>query len=171
MKAIKRQRWSKELEDHQRTDEHSENTEDDLKILLRILSISNLQPFLPLYIFEIRRYMSGQHLTQSEYALQRVVELFGDLLTQLEESHQLHTYRVVFHFCQLENIDYLVLWYLNTRTLPFEEWSEEWLFDREVQCTFILAMGTGGDLFSVALGQVSQEVESWDKTRKERAIR
>jgi len=76
--------------------------------------------------------MSGQHLTQSEYALQWVVELFGDLLTQLEEAHQIHTYRVVFYFCQLENIDYLELRYLNTGALPFEEWAEEWPFDGEV---------------------------------------
>jgi len=76
--------------------------------------------------------MSGQHLTQSAYALQRVVGLFGELRTQLEEAHQIHTYRVVFRFCQLENIDYLVLRYLNTGTLPFEEWVEEWLFDGEV---------------------------------------
>jgi hypothetical protein len=71
-------------------------------------------------------------LTQSEYALQQVVELFGNLLFQLEEEHLTHTYRTVFCFCQLENVDYLVLRYLNTGALPFEEWPEEWLFDREV---------------------------------------
>jgi hypothetical protein len=76
--------------------------------------------------------MSGRHLTQSEYALQRVVELFGDLLIQLEEARLTHTYQVVIHFCQLENIEYLVLRYLNTGTLPFKEWAEEWLFDGEV---------------------------------------
>jgi hypothetical protein len=76
--------------------------------------------------------MSGQHLTQSEYALQQVVELFGNLLTQLEEARLTHTSQVVFRFCQLENIDYLVLRYLNTGTLPFEEWAEEWVFDGEV---------------------------------------
>jgi hypothetical protein len=76
--------------------------------------------------------MSGRHLPQSEYALQRVVELFGDLLTQLEEACLTHTYQVVFRFCQLEDIDYLVLRYLNTGALPFEEWAEEWLFDGEV---------------------------------------
>jgi hypothetical protein len=76
--------------------------------------------------------MSGQHLTQSEYALQRVVELFGDLLTQLEEARLTHTYQMVLRFCQLENIDYLVLRYLSTGALPFEEWAEEWLFDAEV---------------------------------------
>jgi hypothetical protein len=75
--------------------------------------------------------MSGQHLTQSEYALQQVVELFGNLLFQLEEAHLTHTYQTVFRFCQLENIDYLVLRYLNTGALPFEEWAEAWLFDGE----------------------------------------
>jgi hypothetical protein len=76
--------------------------------------------------------MSGHHSTQSEYALQQVVELFGNLLIQSEEAHLTHTSQVVFHFCQLENIDYLVLRYLNTGALPFEEWAEEWLFDGEV---------------------------------------
>ena len=76
--------------------------------------------------------MSGQHLTQSEYALQQVVELFGNLLFQLEEARLTRTYQTVFRFCQLENIDYLVLRYLNTGALPFEEWAEEWLFDGEV---------------------------------------
>jgi len=76
--------------------------------------------------------MSGQHLTQSGYALSRTVELFGELLSQLAEAHLTHTYRVVFRFCELENIDYLVLRYLNTGALPFEEWAEEWLHDGEV---------------------------------------
>jgi hypothetical protein len=76
--------------------------------------------------------MSGQHLTQSEYALQRVVELFGNLPTQLEEAQLIHTYRQVFCFCQLENIDYLVLRYLKTGALPLEEWAEEWLHIGEI---------------------------------------
>ena len=76
--------------------------------------------------------MSGQHLTQSEYSLQRVVELFGNLLIQLEEVHLTNTYRTFSRFCQLQNIDCLVLRYLNTGALPFEEWAEEWLFDGEV---------------------------------------
>jgi hypothetical protein len=76
--------------------------------------------------------MSGHQLTQSKYALQQVVELFGNLITQLEEAHLTHTYQAVFRFCQLENIDYLVLRYLNTSALPFQEWAEEWLFDGEV---------------------------------------
>jgi hypothetical protein len=76
--------------------------------------------------------MSGQQLTQSKYALQQVVELFGNLLIQLEEAHLTHIYQTVFRFSELENIDYLVLRYLNTGALPFEEWAEEWLFDGEI---------------------------------------
>jgi hypothetical protein len=76
--------------------------------------------------------MSGRHLTKSEFALQTVVKLFGNLLIQLEDARLTYTYQVVFRFCQLENIEYLVLRYLNTAALPLEEWAEEWLFDREV---------------------------------------
>jgi hypothetical protein len=65
--------------------------------------------------------MSGHRMTQSESALQRTVKLFGNLLFQLEELHLTHTYRVVFRFCELENIGYLVLRYLNTGALPFEK--------------------------------------------------
>jgi len=68
----------------------------------------------------------------SEYALQQVVEHFGNLLFSLEEHHLTHTYRVVLRFCKLKNINYLVLRYLNTGALPFKEYSEEWLFDGEV---------------------------------------
>jgi len=76
--------------------------------------------------------MPGQRYTQSEYALQQVVESFGNLLHSVDEQHITHMYRVVFRFCELEGIDYLVLRYLNTGALPFEEFSEEWLFDGQV---------------------------------------
>jgi hypothetical protein len=76
--------------------------------------------------------MPGHQYTQAEYALQRVVESFGNLLFEWAEHDLTHTYTVVFRLCQLENIDYLVLRYFNTGALPFEEYSEEWLFDREV---------------------------------------
>jgi len=69
--------------------------------------------------------MPGQGYTQSEYALQQIVELFGNLLFSLEEHCLTHTYRVVLRFCELEDIDYLVLRYLRTGLLPFEEFSEE----------------------------------------------
>jgi hypothetical protein len=50
----------------------------------------------------------------------------------LGEHNVTHTYRVVFGFCKLRIIDFLVVRYLNTGTLPFEEFFEEWLFDIEV---------------------------------------
>jgi hypothetical protein len=113
--------------------------------------------------------MSGHCLTQSEFALQQVVELFGNLLIQLAEAHLTRTYQEVFHFCQLENINYLVLRYLNTGALQFEELAEEWHFDGQVWSIFIQVKASEDGLILVALGQVSQEVESWDKTRRERA--
>jgi hypothetical protein len=75
--------------------------------------------------------MPGHQYTQAEYALQQKVESFGRLLSELEEHRLGHTYAVVFRWCQLENIDYLVLRYINTGALPYEEFSEEWLFDGE----------------------------------------
>jgi hypothetical protein len=76
--------------------------------------------------------MPGHQYTSAESALQQKVESFARLLLELEEHRLTHIYTVVFRFCQLENIDYLVLRYLNTGALPFEEFSEEWLFDREI---------------------------------------
>jgi hypothetical protein len=76
--------------------------------------------------------MPGHRYTPAEYALQQKVESFGRLLSELEEHRLTHIYSVVLLWCQLENIDYLVLRYINTGALPFEEFSEEWLFDGEV---------------------------------------
>ena len=69
--------------------------------------------------------MPGHRYTHAEYALIRIVETFGNLLFTLHEHNLTHTYRVVLRFAQLENIDYLVLLYLNTGLLPFEEFSED----------------------------------------------
>jgi len=75
--------------------------------------------------------MPGRSLTQSEYAIQKIVELFGNLLFSLHEHNLTHTYHMVFRFAELENIDYLVLRHLNTGLLPFEELSEDLLFNGE----------------------------------------
>jgi len=75
--------------------------------------------------------MPGHRYTQSEYALQQVVETFRNLLYSLQEHRLIHTYQVVFRFCQLEGIDFLVLRYLNTGQLPFKEFSGEWLYNEE----------------------------------------
>ena len=50
---------------------------------------------------------------------------------------------MVISFCELENIEYLDLRYLNTGLLPFEEFSEDWLFDGKVQFTSIKALDFG----------------------------
>jgi hypothetical protein len=68
--------------------------------------------------------MPGHQYTPAEYALQWVVESVGNLLFELAGHHLTHTYAVVFRFCQLQNIDHLLLRYLNTGALPFEEYSE-----------------------------------------------
>jgi len=76
--------------------------------------------------------MSGRRLSQSEYALQQVVVLFCELLIQLDEAGLTHTYQDVLRYCELENISYLVLRYVNTGAGPFEEWAEDWLHAGEV---------------------------------------
>jgi hypothetical protein len=76
--------------------------------------------------------MPGHRYPPAEYALQKKVESFCRLLFELEEHRLTHVYAVVLRFCQLQNIDYLVLRYVNTGALPFEEYSEEWLFACEV---------------------------------------
>jgi len=81
---------------------------------------------------QIRQRMSGRRLTQSEHAIQQVVVLVGELLSQLAEAGLTHTYQDVFRFCEFEDIDYLVLRYLNTGQPPYEEWAEEWLHEGEV---------------------------------------
>jgi hypothetical protein len=78
------------------------------------------------------RYLPGHQYTPAEYTLQKIVESFSDLIIELAEHRLTHTYAVVFRFCQLEGINYPVLRYLNTGALPFEEFSEEWLFNGEV---------------------------------------
>jgi hypothetical protein len=76
--------------------------------------------------------MSGAHLSPYEYALHKVVVLFGELLIQLDEAGLFHTYRDVLRYCKLENIQYLALRYVNTGAGPYEEWAEEWLHEGEV---------------------------------------
>ena len=76
--------------------------------------------------------MSGARLSRSEYPLHRVVVLFGELLIQLDEAGSTLTYRDVFRYCELENINFLVLRYVKTGAGPFEEWAEDWLHDGEV---------------------------------------
>jgi hypothetical protein len=65
---------------------------------------------------------------------------------------------VVFHFCELENIGFLVMRYLNTGALPFEEFSEDELFDGEELVTSISEMVAGGGFI---YGQLLRKVRRW----------
>jgi hypothetical protein len=71
------------------------------------------------------------HLSPYEYALHKVVVLFGELPIQLDAAGLTHTYRDILRYCQLENIQYMVLRYVNTGAGPYEEWAEEWLHEGE----------------------------------------
>ena len=75
--------------------------------------------------------MSGAHPSPYEYALHKVVVLFGELLIQLAEAGLTHTYRDVLRYCELEIIHFLVLRYVNTGAGPYEEWAEDWLHEGE----------------------------------------
>jgi len=87
--------------------------------------------------------MPEHRYTPAEYALKRDVESFGNSVFDLAEHYLTHTYAVVLHFCQLENVEYLVLRYLNTGALPFDEFSKEWLHGRQVQSSSILQTVSG----------------------------
>jgi hypothetical protein len=76
--------------------------------------------------------MSGARLSPYEYALQKVVVVFAELLIQLDEAGLTRTYCDVLRFCEIENIQYLVLRYVNTGAGPFEGFAEEWLHEGEV---------------------------------------
>jgi len=75
--------------------------------------------------------MAEHKYTQAEYVLQKVVENFCILLFKLAEQRLTHIYGMGYHFCQLQNIDRLVLTYHNTGALPVGEFSEEWLYEDE----------------------------------------
>jgi hypothetical protein len=111
--------------------------------------------------------MSGARPSHYEYALHKVVVLFGELLIQLVEADLTRTYRDVLRYCELENIHYLVLRYVNTGAAPYEEWAEEWLHDVEAESFCSKETGCGGDLIWCALTSRTQEVESWERRGKE----
>jgi len=59
-------------------------------------------------------------MTQSQYALQKNVELLGDTIFQLEEQHSTHISSVVYDCVYSIRIGYLVHWYLSTGLLTFK---------------------------------------------------
>jgi hypothetical protein len=115
--------------------------------------------------------MSGAQLSPYEYALNKVIVLFGVLLIQLDEAGLTRTYRDVLRYCELENIHYLVLRYVNTGAGPYEEWAEERLHEVEVLSSYNKETGFGGDSICRALTSRTQEVESWERRGKMRIDR
>ena len=111
-----------------------ENTEDHHKILIRFPSA--LQRFLPSYLVVSRQRISGWRLTKSEYTLQLVIILFGKLLSHLAEAGFTCTDHNLCRICEIENINHLVLRYLNTGASPFQEWAEECLRKGKVYSSY-----------------------------------
>jgi len=91
---------------------NNQNPKDDLIILFRFRS--TLESFLPSYTHVTGPYMAGHQYTPAEYTLQWILKSFGDLLFQSKEYQLAHMYHVVSCFCELQNVDYVVLRYLNT---------------------------------------------------------
>jgi len=87
--------------------------------------------------------MPRNWLNQHEYALLRVVQAYGYVLYKLAKHHWTNTYGVVYHFCELQNIAYLVVTHLNTGVLWSEYFTPECLFNREVYCSSRLKAGIG----------------------------
>jgi hypothetical protein len=73
-------------------------------------------------------------------------------------------------YYELENINNLILRYMNTGAGRYEEWSEEWLHDDEVFSSYTIETDCGEGLTWRALAGPTKEVESWEKTRKKRVL-
>jgi hypothetical protein len=116
--------------------------------------------------------MPGHHYTAAGLALQRVVESFGNSRFKLAEHRFTHTYAVGFRFCQLENMYYLVVRFLNTGTLPLEEFSKVVYIGDGQWHRFTLNRLEAAALELVAREREAlaygEEVESLPKTRRER---
>jgi len=75
--------------------------------------------------------MSGHRLRQSQYAHQKTVEHFGNLIVHLDEQALTHISCMVWGFVMNIGIGYPVHRYVSTQLLSFEEYSEDWLFPGE----------------------------------------
>jgi hypothetical protein len=77
--------------------------------------------------------------THAQYAHQRVVATFSDLITYYNERGLTHIFRTRSCSAIIEGVEYEVRRYIATGALPYEEWSEErpWT-DEEEWYTLIL---------------------------------
>jgi len=75
--------------------------------------------------------MSSWRPTHSQYAHQRVVATFGDLIIYFHERGSTHISRALSFSAIIEGVGYEVHRYITTGALPYEEWSEERLWTDE----------------------------------------
>jgi len=78
-------------------------------------------------------YMSLWRPTHGQYARQRVVATFGDLIQYYNMQGLTQISRALSYSAIIEAIGYQVHRYITTGALPYEEWSEERLWTDEAE--------------------------------------
>jgi len=132
-----------------------EYTEDDLKILSRILSIKP-QLYLPYFNLVMCPYMPALRLTQSQCPHEQNVEIIGRLLLDLRDQRSILLFGLVSQKAILKNIGYKVHQYLSTGLLLFERFSEDHLFPGEGLCILKDIIFIAGELL---IGQLLKKVK------------
>ena len=69
--------------------------------------------------------MSSRRPTHSQYAQQKVIELFGELIQYYNEQGLTHISRVLSYLAITEGFGYEVHRYITTSALRYEEWSDK----------------------------------------------
>jgi len=99
--------------------------------------------------------------THSQYAIQKNIELLGDIILQLDNQRSTHNSAVVAHFAYCNGTGYLVHQYLSTGLLPCEVFSEELFHKGEILSSDKqLEVITGSNWIWMRLEGSGQEVES-----------
>jgi hypothetical protein len=81
-----------------------------------------------------------------------------------------HIYGVVFLFCKPRNIGYQVLRYLKTGTLPFKEYSEDWLINSKAYYLSIWEKDIGDGLIWKLLEDEGKRLSFWKKRGQQEQI-
>jgi len=75
--------------------------------------------------------MCSSRLTHFQYAHQRVVATFGNLIQYYNERGLINISWALSYSAIIEGLEYEVHRFITTSALPYEEWSEEWLWTDE----------------------------------------
>ena len=111
--------------------QHSEHWRRSYNIINNCIYKTSSQS-LPSFAYVTLHCMPGHRLTQSQYAHQKNVEHFRNLIVQLDEQALTHIPRVVWLVVISIGIGYPVHRYVSTGLLLIEEFSEDSLFPGEV---------------------------------------